>query len=107
MCSGIVLCANEFANAPLFGHLKLAFPVRFKPTESAYLYRVARASLGETRTHLEGGRRRGYWTDDEFDKADAVSLVALKVTTGLLNDRLRVIEEEKKNKAKGNRNTGR
>jgi four helix bundle protein len=126
MGSGMVLCASEYALAPLFGEgrpasFNRAFSqqassakapaqiaegfLRFKPTESAYLYRVARASLGETRTYLERGRRRGYWTDGEFEKADAVSLVALKVTTGLLNDRLRVIAEEKKNKAKGNRNT--
>src|SRR5437588_10483721 len=69
--------------------------LRFRAKESAYYYRVARASLGETQTHLERGRRRGYWTDDEFKKARAVSDEALRVTTGLLNDRLRVIEEQK------------
>src|SRR5262245_21757464 len=40
--------------------------LRFNPPESAYLYRVARASLGETLTHLERGRRRGYWTNEQF-----------------------------------------
>jgi four helix bundle protein len=65
--------------------------LRFQPTESAYYYRIARASLGETQTHLERGRRRGYWSEAEFNRAWAVSDAALKVTTGLLNDRLRVI----------------
>ena len=72
--------------------------LRFKPKESAYYYRIARASLGETQTHLERGRRRGYWTEEQFKNARAVSDEALKVTTGLLNDRLRAIEEEKKEK---------
>jgi four helix bundle protein len=72
--------------------------LRFKPKESAYYYRVARASLGETLSHLERGRRRGYWTREEFDKAYAVGNEALKITTGLLNDRLRVIDDEKRNK---------
>ena len=68
--------------------------LRFRPKESAYFYRVARASQGETQTHLERGRRRGYWTDEQFRKARAVSEEALKTTTGLLKDRLRVIAEE-------------
>jgi four helix bundle protein len=72
--------------------------LRFKATESAYYYRIARTSLGETQTHLERGRRRGYWTSAEFDQARAVSETALKVITGLLNDRLRVIAEEKRKK---------
>jgi len=69
--------------------------LRFKPKESAYYYRIARASLGETQTHLERGRRRGYWTDEEFKKARALSEEALRVTTGLLKDRLRAIKEER------------
>src|SRR5436190_9874314 len=68
--------------------------LRFRPKESAYYYRIARASLGETQTHLERGRRRGYWTDEQFRKARDVSDEALRTTTGLLKDRLRVIAEE-------------
>jgi four helix bundle protein len=69
--------------------------LRFKPKESAYYYRIARASLGETQTHLERGRRRGYWTEEEFKKARELSDEALRVTTGLLKDRLRAIKEER------------
>jgi len=58
--------------------------LRFKPKESAYYYRIARASIGETQTHLERGRRRGYWTGEEFIKARAVADEALRLTTGLL-----------------------
>jgi four helix bundle protein len=77
--------------------------LRFKPKESAYFYRIARASLGETQTHLERGLRRRYWSQEEFERAHTVSDEALRVTTGLLNDRLRVIAEEIRNKpAKSN-----
>jgi len=72
--------------------------LRFRPKESAYYYRIARASLGETQTHLERGRRRGYWTEEAFKKARAASEEALRVTTGLLNERLRAIDEQKQEK---------
>src|SRR5437588_10612304 len=36
--------------------------LRFRAKESAYYYRVARASRGETQTHLERARPRGYGT---------------------------------------------
>jgi four helix bundle protein len=75
--------------------------LRFRAKESAYYYRVARASLGETQTHLERGRRRGYWTAEEFKKAREISDIALKVTTGLLIDRLRAIAEENRGKRTG------
>ena len=70
--------------------------LRFRSSESAYYYRIARASLGETQTHLLRGYRRGYWTDEEFKKARDVSDEALRTTTGLLNDRLRAVEREKR-----------
>jgi len=77
--------------------------LRFMPKESAYYYRIARASLGETQSHLERGWRRGYWTPEEFEKVRAVAIEALKVTTGLLKDRLRVIDEEKWNRSRRRR----
>src|SRR5947207_8798329 len=54
--------------------------LRFRPSESAYYYRIARASLGETQTNLLRGYRRGYWTDEEFKKARDVSDEALATT---------------------------
>jgi four helix bundle protein len=82
--------------------------LRFRPKESAYYYRVARASLGETQSHLERGRRRGYWTREEFEKARAVSEEALRTITGLLNDRLGVIAREATKKPEtGTRTRGR
>ena len=74
--------------------------LRFRPTESAYYYRIARASLGETQSHLLRGRHRKYWSEDVFKKAWDVSESALKTTTGLLNSRLAAIEEEKRRKAR-------
>jgi four helix bundle protein len=72
--------------------------LRFKPRESAYYYRIARASLGETQTHLIRGYRRGYWSADVFQKAWDVSQGALKTTTGLLNSRLERIKQEEEEK---------
>lgn len=72
--------------------------LRFKAKESAYYYRIARASLGETQTHLRRGLRRKYWPQDVFAQAWAVSETALKTTTGLLQSRLKKIEEEEQRK---------
>ena len=47
--------------------------VRFKPKESAYYYRVARASLAETQNHLRRGFKRKYWSEEQFSKAWNVS----------------------------------
>src|SRR4051812_22056227 len=68
--------------------------LRYRPKESAYYYRIARASLGETQTHLIRGRHREYWSAEDFDKAWNVSDGALKTTTGLLNSRLEAIRQE-------------
>ena len=72
--------------------------LRFKAKESAYYYRIARASLGETQTHLRRGLRREYWPQEVFDKAWTVSETALKTITGLLQSRLKKIEEENQRK---------
>jgi four helix bundle protein len=74
--------------------------VRYKPKESAYYYRVARASLAETQNHLRRGYRRKYWSEEEFKKAWDVSETALKTTTGLLQSRLEKIAEEERQKRK-------
>ena len=68
--------------------------LRFLPKESAYYYRVARASLGETQTHLKRGLKRKYWSQEVYQKMWALSEVALKTTTGLLTSRLDKIREE-------------
>jgi four helix bundle protein len=72
--------------------------LRYRPKESAYYYRIARASLGEAQSHLLRGRHRKYWSEEVFKKAWDVSEGALKTTTGLLASRLRAIEEEEQRK---------
>ena len=71
---------------------------RFRASESAYYYRIAKSSLAETQTHLLRGHRRHYWSDEEFKKTWDVSEGALKTTTGLLRSRLEQIEKEKAEK---------
>ena len=68
--------------------------LRFRPKESAYYYRIARASLGETRAHLRRGLHRQYWSEETHKKMWDVSEVALKTVTGLLSAKLRQIREE-------------
>jgi four helix bundle protein len=68
--------------------------VRFGARESAYYYRVARASLAETQNHLSRGLKRKYWIEDQYKKAWGLSETALKTTTGLLKSRLKKIREE-------------
>jgi four helix bundle protein len=75
--------------------------LRFRPKESAYYYRIAKASLGETQTHLLRGFRRGYWSEETFNKAWKASKGALDTTSGLLNSRLaRIKQEEEKRRRK-------
>jgi len=61
---------------------------RFLARDSANYYRMARASLAETQSHLKRGLRRKHLSSAEFDKAWQLSEVALKTTTGLLNSKL-------------------
>ena len=61
---------------------------RFLPKESAYYYRVARASLVETQSHLRRGLRRKHISQEEFEKGWKLSEIALKTTTGLLTAKL-------------------
>jgi four helix bundle protein len=64
---------------------------RWLPKDGANYYRTARASLAETQTHLKRGLKRNHLTREEFDKAWALSELALKTTTGLLNSKLEQI----------------
>ena len=80
--------------------------LRFRPKESAYYYRIARASLGETQSHLLRGRHRKFWSEEVFKKAWDVSEGALKTTTGLLASRLRAIEEEAQRKRRQPKSEG-
>jgi four helix bundle protein len=77
--------------------------LRFLPKESAYYYRIARASLGETQAHLKRGLKRNYWSEEVHKKMWALSEVALKTTTGLLNSRLGKIREEEAAKRRNRR----
>lgn len=61
---------------------------RFLPKDGANYYRMARASLAETRAHLKRGLRRKHLTEEEFTRAWNLSQVALQTTTGLLNAKL-------------------
>ena len=66
---------------------------RFLPKDGANYYRMARASLAETQSHLKRGLRRKHLTQDEFKRAWNLSEVALKTTTGLLNAKLAQLRE--------------
>ena len=61
---------------------------RFLPKDGANYYRIARASLSETQSHLKRGLRRKHLTQEEFNKGWELSEIALKTTTGLLNSKL-------------------
>ena len=74
--------------------------LRYTAADSANYYRMARASLGETQTHLERGRRRKYFGEEEFSKARKVSEGALATTTGLMKSRLEAARKAKKDRAR-------
>ena len=71
---------------------------RFLPRDGANYYRMARASLAETQSHLKRGLRRRHLTQEEFNTAWNLSEIALKTTTGLLNAKLAQIEKAQKAK---------
>ena len=72
--------------------------VRFRPKESAYYYRIARASLAETRNHLRRGHHRRYWDDETATKALKLCTDAMNTTGGLLASRLAAIKQEEREK---------
>jgi hypothetical protein len=82
---------------------ELCEQIQTSSAEGRGYYRIARASSGETQTHLRPGFHRGYWTEPVFKKAWDVSEGALKTTTGLLKSRLAKIEDEEKEKRRRKR----
>ena len=72
--------------------------LRFTPRESAYYYRIARASLGETKNHLQRGLHRKYWSETEVGAAWKLAESAMNTTGGLLAAKLRQIREEERSK---------
>jgi four helix bundle protein len=61
--------------------------MRWNAADTANFLRVARASLGETQSHLLKGNRRKYWTEEEFTKAWELSDRTVRVTTGYMRER--------------------
>jgi four helix bundle protein len=57
---------------------------RFKPREFAHFTRIARASLLETRNHIDDARKKGYFSDTECTRLFELQVRATKATTGLL-----------------------
>jgi four helix bundle protein len=79
---------------------------RFLPKESAYYYRVARASLVETQSHLRRGLRRKHLSQEEFEQGWRLSEIALKTTTGLLTAKLAQIRSTASDGGNQRRNRG-
>jgi len=70
------------------------------PKESAFYYRIARASIAETKNHLQRGFHRGYWSEADYKKGTELADCAFKTAGGLLASRVRLIKEgEERRKA--------
>jgi four helix bundle protein len=67
---------------------------RFGAREFARYLRIAIASLDETSTHLASGRARGHLTAAAHARTAALCGAARRVTTRLLNAKLRQIAKE-------------
>jgi four helix bundle protein len=72
--------------------------LRFRTRESAYYYRVARASLGETMNHLRRGFHRKYWSEPDYARAWKLADSAMKTTGGLLASKLAQIRKDEQEK---------
>ncbi len=57
---------------------------RFRPTEFAQFLRIARASLFETRNHIEDGVTKKYFSDEDASNLLCLQVRATKAATGLL-----------------------
>jgi four helix bundle protein len=57
---------------------------RFKPREFTHFTRIARASLLETRNHIEDGRKKKYFGEEDSAKLFELQVRATRATTGLL-----------------------
>jgi four helix bundle protein len=68
--------------------------LRFLPRDSANYYRMARASIGETRSHLRCGLRRRHITPEAYNKAMALADNAMRTTMGLLRSRLERVAQD-------------
>jgi four helix bundle protein len=58
--------------------------VRFTTPEFIRYLRLARAETGEVQTHLETGRRRRYFTAEQFARASAITDRTMATITNLL-----------------------
>ena len=67
---------------------------RFTPREFARYLRIALSSLAETATHLERGRRRNYFSEEEQERAESLCRRARFMTKRLLQSKLRQIKSE-------------
>ena len=77
---------------------------RFGAREFARYLRIAIASLDETSTHLAIGKARGHLSAPVYARASALCGAARRVTTQLLNAKLRQIaREEAENSARTKR----
>ena len=73
---------------------------RFTPREFARYLRIALSSLAETATHLERGRRRKYFSEEEQERAESLCRRARFMTKRLLQSKLRQIEAENNRKSR-------
>ena len=69
--------------------------MRWSAADTANLLRIARASLGETQSHLLKGKARSYWAPEVFENAWALSDRTIRVTTGYMRERQETSLREK------------
>ena len=75
--------------------------MRWNAADTANLLRIARASLGETQSHLLKGWRRQHWNQESFDRAWQLSDRAIRVTTGYMRERQATAAREKQRPRRG------
>ena len=56
---------------------------RFRPAQFAYFLDISRGSAQETRALLRKGWEIGYWTQEEFDRLDALAIRGLQAVAKL------------------------
>lgn len=70
--------------------------LRYLPADFANYLRMARASLGESQTHLNRGYRRSYWSQEQVDRARVLGNRAIGATTKLMLNRLAAAERNRR-----------
>lgn len=80
--------------------------MRWNAADTANFLRIARASLGETQSHLLKGYRRHYWDEATYRKAWALSDRTIRVTTGYMRERQRKAQRDKMNQVPSPRAPG-